>query len=134
MPIRLALALLLLLAATGCRREPGPVESYRAFDAAEREGDADRVWSLLAAGSRAAFEARARELSARAPAGVLAVSGRSLVLGDLSALAPRPSSVTLARESGDAAVVAVEVEGRPAREVALVREGGAWRVVVPFDN
>jgi hypothetical protein len=31
-------------------------------------------------------------------------------------------------------VVAVEVEGEPSREVTLVREGGVWRVVVPFDN
>jgi hypothetical protein len=134
MPARLALALSLLLAAGGCRRPAGPAESYRAFAAAAREGNADRVWSLLAAGSRAALDARARDLAAKAPPGVLPASGRPLVLGDLSALAPRPASVTVVRESGETAVVAVEVEGRPAREVTLVREEGAWRVVVPFDN
>jgi hypothetical protein len=30
--------------------------------------------------------------------------------------------------------VAVEVEGEPVREVTLVREGGVWRVDLPFDN
>jgi hypothetical protein len=61
-------------------------------------------------------------------------SGRELVLGDLSAGAPRPQKVLVVRESRDAAVVSVEVEGEPSREVTLVREGGVWRVVVPFDN
>jgi len=43
--------------------------------------------------------------------------------------------VVVLRESRDAAVVAVEEEGgEGAREVPLVREGGVWRVVLPFDN
>jgi len=28
----------------------------------------------------------------------------------------------------------VEAEGQPAREVTLVRQGGVWRVDVPFDK
>jgi hypothetical protein len=134
MTLRLSLALALVLAAAGCRSEMGPADRYRAFAAAARSGDADTVWSMLSEGSRAALDARAKALAARAPAGVVPSSGRELVLGDLSARAPRPGQVLVVRESRDTAVVAVEVEGQPPREVTLVREGGVWRVVVPFDN
>jgi hypothetical protein len=133
MPVRL-LALALLLAAAGCRRDVGPAERYSAFAAAAREGNAEAVWSMLSQASRDAVEARARALAAQAPGGVVATSGRQLVLGDLAPRASRPRSVVVVRESRDAAVVAVEVEGQGTREVSLVREGGVWRVVVPFGN
>jgi hypothetical protein len=133
---RLALALVLAaLAAAGCRRPAGPAETYRALAAAARAGDADGVWARLSARSREALEARAREAAARAPAGVVPASARELVVGDLAAQAPRLRSATVLRESRDAALLSVEVEGVPgAREVALVREEGVWRVVLPFDN
>jgi hypothetical protein len=129
------LAVLLLVTTPGCRRAAGPAEAYRAFAAAARSGDSEAVWNLLSARSREALEARARELSRQAPPGVIPASGKDLVLGDLAARAPRPTSVVVVRESRDAAVVAVQVEGgRGAREASLVREDGVWRVVVPFDN
>jgi hypothetical protein len=131
--VRRLLALALLLSPAGCRREAGPAERYAAFAAAARDGDAEAVWSMLSGGSRAAFQARARALAERAP-GVVAPTARQLVLGDLAPRARRPRSVVVVRESREAAVVAVEVEGSAAREVSLVREGGLWRVVVPFDN
>jgi hypothetical protein len=134
MTCRLALALALLLAAAGCRRDLGPAERYQAFAAAARSGDADAVWSMLSERSRDVLDARAREIASRAPPGVVAGSGRQLVVGDLSARTPRPKAVVLRRESRERAVVAVEVEGEPAREVTLVREGGVWRVDLPFDN
>lgn len=131
-------ALALLAAATlalpACRRDVGPADRYRAFAAAAREGRSGEVWSMLSEASRAELDRRAKDLAAKAPPGVLAGSGRALALGDLSALAPRPTAVVVVRESRDAAVVAVEAEGQPAREVALVREEGVWRVVVPFDK
>ena len=72
---------------------------------------------------------------AAAPQGVVPASGKELVLGNLAFRAPRLRSAVVVRESRDAAVVAVEEEGRPgSREVPLVREGGVWRVVLPFDN
>jgi hypothetical protein len=128
------LALALFVASVGCRRDVGPAERYSAFSQAAREGDADAVWSMLSERSREAFDARARELAVRTPAGVVAASGRQLVLGDLAPRARRPRSVVVVRESRDAAVVSVEVEGEGAREASLVREGGVWRVVVPFGN
>jgi hypothetical protein len=135
MALRLSLSLVLVLVlAAGCRGEPGPADRYRTFAAAARRGDGDAVWSMLSEGSRAALDARAKALAARVPAGVVPGSGRELVLGGLSARAPRPGQVLVVRESRDTAVVAVEVEGEPPREVMLVREGGVWRVVVPFDN
>jgi hypothetical protein len=133
---RLPLALVLAaLAAAGCRRPAGPAETYRALAAASRAGDVEGVWSRLSARSREVLEARAREAAARAPPGVVPATARELVLGDLAAQAPRIRAVTVLRESGDAATLSVEVEGAPgAREVALVREAGLWRVVLPFDN
>jgi hypothetical protein len=128
------IALALLLASTGCRRDVGPAERYAAFAAAAREGDGDAVWSMLSERSREAFEARARALAARVPAGAVSTSGRQLVLGDLAPRARRPRAVVVVRESRDAALVKVEVEGEPDREASLVREAGAWRVVVPFGN
>jgi hypothetical protein len=129
-----AFALALLFAWAGCRRDVGPAERYAAFAAAARDGDADAVWSMLSARSREALDARARALAARVPSGVVSASGRQLVLGDLAPRARRPRSVVVARESRDAAVVAVDVDGEGAREASLVREGGVWRVVVPFGN
>jgi hypothetical protein len=126
--------LLLALATTGCRRPAGPAETYRAFAAAARAGDADAVWSRLSERSRAALDARARAAAARA-GGVVPASGKDLVLGDLALQAPRIKAASVLRESQDAAVLLVEVEGTAgAREVSLVRESGVWRVVLPFDN
>ncbi len=128
------LAVLALAAASGCRRDGGPAERYRAFADAARDGKSDDVWTMLSERSRAELDRRAKDLAASVPAGIVAASGRAMVLGDLSALAPAPASVVVVRESRDAAVVAVEVAGQPTREVTLVREGGVWRVVVPFDK
>ncbi len=130
-PRALAVPLAVAVALAACRVAQAPAEQYRAFAAAARAGDADAVWSMLSERSRALLDARAQEVSARAPKGVLPASGRDLVLGDV---APRPAkleSVVVARESRDAAVLTVKVEGGDPQEVTLVREGGAWRVVLP---
>jgi hypothetical protein len=129
-----ALVLLAALATAGCRRPAGPAETYRAFTNAARAGDVDGVWSRLSERSRQALDARARAAAARA-GGVVPASGKDLVLGDLAYAAPRLKAVTVVRESRDAAVLSVEVEGATAaREVSLVRESGVWRVLLPFDN
>jgi len=131
----LAALLAVLLAATllpGCRRASGPDETYRAFARAAREGDAATVWSLLSERSRAELDARAKALAASAPPGALPAGGRDLVLGDLAPSAPPVEKALVVRESRDAAVVAVTVAGGgEPEEVSLVREGGAWRVVLP---
>jgi hypothetical protein len=129
-----AFALLATLATAGCRRPAGPAETYRAFAVAARSGDAEAVWARLSERSRAALDARAKEAAARA-GGVVPASGKDLVLGDLALQAPRVRSTTVLRESQEAAVLSVELEGAPgSREVSLVRESGVWRVVLPFDN
>lgn len=126
---RLLSLALLALALSACRRGEGPAEAYRRFAAAARSGDAEAAWNMLSERSRAALDARARELAARAP-GVLPTSGRDLLLGDQSARAPRLRSALVVRESAGAAVVRVEDEAGGKGEVTLVREGGAWRVAL----
>ncbi len=131
---RLLPVLLAAAALAACRRPEGPAESYRAFAAAARAGDAAAVWGMLSERSRKALDARARALAGAAPTALASASGKDLVLGDLAPAAPRPRSVVVVRESRDAAVVAVEVDGAAPREVTLLREGGVWRVDVPFGN
>lgn len=120
----------LTLLALACNRSSGPADTYRQFATAVREGRADLAWSLLSEGSRATLDAEARAVAARAP-GTVPARGRDLVLGDAAFRSPPVKSAIVVRESQDAAVVAVAVEGEEKREVELVREGGAWRVVIP---
>ncbi|WP_242346728.1 hypothetical protein [Anaeromyxobacter terrae] len=125
-------ATLLVLLSIACRRPEGPADRYRVFAAAARAGDTDTVWSMLSERSRARLEERAKEVGARAAPGVLPATARELVLGDLAPTAGRVASVTVRRESRDAAVLAVEVEGAAGpEEVEMVREDGRWRVVLP---
>jgi hypothetical protein len=130
MPLARALGALVLLLALACSRPPGPAETYRKFAAAVRDGRSDVAWALLSEKSRAALDAAARDASARAP-GIVPPRGQDLVLGDSAFLSPPLKSAIVSRESADAAVVAVEVEGAAKRDVELVREGAAWRVVIP---
>jgi hypothetical protein len=129
--LRVLAPVFLALCVAGCRAPEGPAERYRRFSDLAREGKAENAWPMLSSSSRARFEARARELAAQAPAGVIAASGPELLLGDLAVTAPRVKSAMVVRESKDAAVLSVEEEGGTKREVSLVREDGAWRVVVP---
>jgi hypothetical protein len=125
--MRLILAAIALAACAP--REGSPGAAYRAFVRAVSERDADRAWGILSSDTQAWLEARARSAAAAAP-GVVAPSGRQLLLGD-AALGPRPlASVVVVRETRDRAVVEVAEEGGAKREVELVREGG-WRVRVP---
>jgi hypothetical protein len=122
--------LLVAFALIACApREGSPEGTYRAFVRAVSERDADRAWGLLSSDTQAWLEGRAKSAGAAAP-GVMAPSGRQLLLGD-AALAPRPlASVVVTSASRDRARVEAAEEGGPKREVELVREGG-WRVRVP---
>ena len=125
-PFALAVALL----AAGCRRAPDPAATYRAFARAARSGDEDGAWAMLSVRSQAMLDDRARALSGRT-GGVVPASGKDLLLGDAAAGAARVKAAVTIRESADSAVVRVETEGAPAAEVSLVKEGGAWRIVLP---
>ncbi|HSN90837.1 MAG TPA: hypothetical protein VLS93_06385 [Anaeromyxobacteraceae bacterium] len=127
----LALAAALLLVAPGCRKS-GPEETYRAFAEALRAGEAQKAWSLLSEGSRQALDRRAAEL-ARETGGVVRGAGVALLVGSEARRAPRIASVTVVREGPDEAVLRVADESGDAREVAMAREGGGWRVVLPSD-
>ncbi|HZY03510.1 MAG TPA: hypothetical protein VFF02_08410 [Anaeromyxobacteraceae bacterium] len=123
-----SLALLLSLAA--CAREHGPEEAYRSLAKAVADRDADKAWSLLSRDSQKRLEALASQAAARAP-GVVSPSARQLLLGDAS-LAARPlAQLTVASQEGDRAVLRVEEQGRPPRQVTMVREARGWRVELP---
>jgi len=127
-----ALALLPLLALlSGCARDLGPEAVYRALVQAVADRDADRAWSLLSTASQKRLDARAREVAARAP-GVVPASGRALLVGDAALAAPEVKSVAVRSQDAERAVLRVEEEGRPPREVLLVREGSRWRVELPM--
>ncbi|HVO20606.1 MAG TPA: hypothetical protein VMU15_15210 [Anaeromyxobacter sp.] len=129
--LTLALAALAALGAAGCRAPEGPAERYRRFAEAARGGRAAEVWAMLSQGSRRALSQEGEGLAGKVPNPAVDLSGPELVLGDLAPTAPRVKSVTVVRESGDQAVVAVEDEGGARGEVTLVREGGEWRVRLP---
>jgi len=124
------LAAAALLAVAACaQREGSPEAAYRAFVRAVADRDGDRAWGLLSEDTRAWLDARAREAAAHAP-GVVAPSGRDLLLGDAVRTARPISDVVLLRGSRDRALLQVREQGGAAREVELVREGG-WRVRLP---
>jgi len=129
--LALALAALAALAAAGCRAPEGPAERYRRFAEAARGGRAGEVWAMLSQGSRRALSQEGKGLAGKAPSASVDLSGPELVLGDLAPTAPRVKSVSVVRESGDEAVVAVVDEGGVRGEVTMVREGGEWRVQLP---
>ncbi len=123
-------ALALALAPAACARDPGPEAAYRSLAKAVADRDADTAWSLLSRDSQKRLDALAREAAARAP-GVVAPSGRQLLLGDAS-LASRPLAlVELVSRDGDRAVLRVQEAGRSPRQVSMVRQGGGWRVELP---
>jgi hypothetical protein len=124
----LAVAAALLLPA--CRNDRPPDAAYRAFTRAAREGNADAAWALLSERTREWLDRRATEAASRAPPGVVPASGKELLLGNAALGAPKVKSIVILRESTDRAVLQVEVEGQPAREVTLVNERG-WRVDIP---
>ena len=117
-----------LLAAGACApREGTPDSAYRAFARAVAEGDAERAWGLLSEDTQGWLDERARAVAATAP-GVIAPSGRQLLLGSASRAVRPVSAAVVVRESRDRAVVEVEAEGGAKATVELVREGGRWRV------
>lgn len=127
---RLLSSIVLAVALVGCKPPPGPDDVYRAFAAAARAGDSGQVYGLLSERSRAAYDAEAKALAAREPG--VSSNGRDLVLGDLSAGAPRITKLVMLRESPLSAVLEITVEGSDRMgEVEMVHEQGSWRVVLP---
>jgi len=125
-----SLLLASLIALTpACARELGPEAAYRSFLKAVAERDADRAWNLLSQASQKRLDERARAAAARAP-GVVAPSGRQLLLGDAALQARPAATVAVLSQTDRRAVLRVDVEGAPSREVALVHEG-RWRVELP---
>jgi hypothetical protein len=128
---RLLPLLLLALSLAACRAPEGPAARYRRFAEAVRGGRASEAWSLLSSQSKEALAARGKALAGEKPPPGVDLSGRELLVGDLAPTSPKVKSVTVVREEGDRAVVAVEEEGVGRGEATLVREGKEWQVVLP---
>jgi hypothetical protein len=129
--MRRLLPLVLLLSLAACRAPEGPAARYRRFAEAVRGGRASEAWSLLSSQSKEALAARGKALAGEKPPPGVDLSGRELLVGDLAPTSPKVKSVTVVREEGDRAVVAVEEEGGGRGEATLVREGKEWQVVLP---
>jgi hypothetical protein len=118
--------LLLLLA---CAREGSPADAYREFVRAVAGRDADRAFALLAPETQRWLDERASRAASAAP-GVVPAEGRRLLLGDAALSARKAVKVLTIRESRDAAVLEVTVQGDGQGRVEMVRDGG-WRVRIP---
>lgn len=127
--MRLLLLASIVALAPACARELGPEAAYRSFLKAAADRDADRAWNLLSQASQKRLDEKARAAAARAP-GVVPPSGRQLLLGDAALQARAATAVAVVSQTGQRAVLRVEVEGAPPREVTLVHEG-RWRVELP---
>ncbi len=124
------LAAILLAAVLACTADGPPEAAYRAFVRAVGDRDGEKAWALLSSDTQAWLDAQAKEVARAAP-GVIAPSGKGLLLGDAAQAGhPGLSRVVLLRESSGRAVVEVTEEGGAKREVELVREK-TWRVRIP---
>jgi hypothetical protein len=127
-PFALAVALFAVLPA--CQRDLPPDATYRALVRAVADRDEAAAWNLLSAATQKRLDDRAQVAAAAAP-GVVPPSGRAMLVGDASLGVLPPTSITGVGDAPDRAVLRVEAPGTPARDVVLVREGGAWRVDLP---
>jgi len=126
----LVLAVVPTLLASGCKPgEKPPDATYRAFARAAADRDAEAAWPLRSGRARAWLDARARAAAARAP-GVVPSSGQRLLFGDASLSRP-PREIEVVENDGEHAVLKVTDAAGSAARVALVREGGRWRIDLP---
>jgi hypothetical protein len=127
---RAALAAALVAVVPACQRDLPPDATYRALVRAAADRDEAAAWNLLSSATKKRLEERARMAAAAAP-GVVPASAQSMLVGDASLGVRPPSSITAVEAGPDRAVLRVEAPDSPARDVVLVREGGAWRVDLP---
>jgi hypothetical protein len=127
---RATLASLLVAVLPACQRDLPPDATYRALVRAVADRDEAAAWDLLSSATRKRLEERARVAAAAAP-GVVPPSARAMLVGDAAVAVRPPSSITVGEATPERAVLRVEAPGSPARDVVLVREGGAWRVDLP---
>lgn len=112
-------------------RDPPPDAVYRAFVKAAAARDAAAAWPLLSSRTRSWLDARARRAAGEAP-GLLPASGQRLLFGDAAAGAARPvKEIEVLDRDASRARLRVTDDAGAVAAVALVREGGAWRIDLP---
>jgi hypothetical protein len=134
MRMRLVLAAALVLVATlaaACRAPEDPAQRYQRFAAAARGGEVGTVWALLSADSQQRIRERGKALTGGKPIPGVDLGPGQILLGDLAVTAPKVKSATVARASGDEAVVEVELEDGTRGQVQMKREKDGWKVVLP---
>jgi hypothetical protein len=119
--------LMALLGVLACERPAPrtPVAGYRAFAEALRRSDAHGAWATLSRPTRAALEARARDI-ATASGGLIKEDPALMVFQ--SGTRPAPVGEVKVLQADDRAAVVEVVGARGPQRVALVRDGDEWLV------
>jgi hypothetical protein len=126
-----AMAVAAAVAGRSCRvREPGPEAAVRDFLHAAKTGDTEAIHTLLAPATRARLEAEARRATDYVGAAARFSAKDLISINSNSEGMPVPTSITVADERGDRAVVNV-VSSAGLSRVELVRVDGLWRIEIP---
>jgi Domain of unknown function (DUF4878) len=126
-----AMAVAAAVAGRSCRvREPGPEAAVRDFLHAAKTGDTETIHELIAPSTRALLEAEARRATDYVGAATRFTSKDLVSISTSSEGMPTPTSITVAEERGDHAVVNV-VSSAGLSRVELVRVDGLWRIEIP---
>ena len=125
-----AMAVAAAVAGRSCRvRDPGPEATVRDMLHAAKTGDLDTVIELLAPATRARLEVEAKRATDYVGAATR-FAARDLVSVGTSETIAVPTTISVAEERGDHAVVRVVSPAGLAR-IELVRVEGLWRIEIP---
>jgi hypothetical protein len=116
-----------LLALGGCNRlQPdSPVGAYQAFHRHVQRGELPKAYAGLSAPAQQALKQKAQRVS-EASGGMVKPEPLALFFANVP-VPPDVEEVTLLRQEGDAATVAVRSAGRSS-EVRMVKEPSGWKV------
>lgn len=109
--------------------ESGPIDAFLRFVEAVSERNAGGVWEGLSRADRARLEAASERLRSISD-GAVSRPPRELLFAAALHFRGGKRAVTVVRQSADEAVLRVRTEPGGEAEVTLVREEGAWRVVL----
>lgn len=128
------LALALVAPCTACNSDDRtPRDAVRSFVRAVESRDAEKIYELLAPGTRRKLEEMAR-LATNLTGGGRKFEPHDLLVAGISVTTARPGEITEEKREGDRAVVRItsgEKDKPIHQDVDLIRVEGHWRVVLP---